>query len=33
MIETIIKGFTVGIAYVAPIGMQNMFPRYNSKCI
>ncbi|MGD9566925.1 MAG: LysE/ArgO family amino acid transporter [Sedimentibacter sp.] len=25
MIETIIKGFTVGIAYVAPIGMQNMY--------
>ncbi|WP_312813124.1 LysE family transporter [Sedimentibacter sp.] len=25
MIQTIIKGFTVGIAYVAPIGMQNMY--------
>jgi L-lysine exporter family protein LysE/ArgO len=25
MIETVIKGFTVGIAYVAPIGMQNMY--------
>lgn len=25
MIETIIKGFTIGIAYVAPIGMQNMY--------
>ncbi len=25
MIETIIKGFTVGIAYVAPIGMQNLY--------
>ena len=25
MIETILKGFTVGIAYVAPIGMQNMY--------
>lgn len=25
MIGTIIKGFTVGIAYVAPIGMQNMY--------
>lgn len=25
MIETLIKGFTIGIAYVAPIGMQNMY--------
>lgn len=25
MIETLIKGFTVGIAYVAPIGMQNLY--------
>lgn len=25
MIETIIKGFTVGIAYVAPIGIQNLY--------
>ena len=25
MIQTIIKGFTIGIAYVAPIGMQNMY--------
>ncbi|MEL7648020.1 MAG: LysE family transporter [Sedimentibacter sp.] len=25
MIQTILKGFTVGIAYVAPIGMQNMY--------
>jgi L-lysine exporter family protein LysE/ArgO len=25
MIETLIKGFAVGIAYVAPIGMQNLY--------
>ena len=25
MIETILKGFTIGVAYVAPIGMQNMY--------
>ncbi len=25
MIQTIIKGFTIGFAYVAPIGMQNMY--------
>lgn len=25
MIQTILKGFTVGFAYVAPIGMQNMY--------
>ncbi len=25
MLETLIKGFTIGIAYVAPIGMQNLY--------
>lgn len=25
MIETIIKGFTIGLAYLAPIGMQNLY--------
>ena len=25
MFETLIKGFTIGIAYVAPIGMQNLY--------
>jgi len=25
LIETLIKGFTIGIAYVAPIGMQNLY--------
>lgn len=25
MIETILKGFTIGLAYLAPIGMQNLY--------
>lgn len=25
MLETLLKGFTIGIAYVAPIGMQNLY--------
>ncbi|CAG9709399.1 hypothetical protein [Clostridium neonatale] len=32
MLKTILRGFTIGLAYLAPIGMQNLYVINSALC-